>query len=192
VPRAQTALRIGCAAGSSYLMAHGLGTPAEEVSGTFTSPAAGSYRVLVRTKDWYAPHGIGKFRILIDGKPLETTFGTEGGGKWVWQDGGRVQLSAGEHRIALDDLTGLHGRCDCILLTDDDRDAAETIDILGLDSKRLCALRRAVFIELEGCFKGMAESEFADYVDEKLKRNADGHFAELFTTIRQYGEELRG
>ena len=105
--------------GSSYLMAHGLGAPVQDVSGAFEAPQAGSYRVRVRTKDWYAPHKLGRFRVLIDGKPLDATFGTEGEGKWIWQDGGRVELKAGEHTLALRDLTGVQGRCDCILLTTD-------------------------------------------------------------------------
>jgi len=53
-------------------------------------------------------------------------------------------------------------------------------------------MRRAIFRELEGCCKGMAEDQFAAYVGEKLQPDNDGHFAEFFTTIRQYGEELRG
>jgi hypothetical protein len=107
--------------GSAYLMAHGLGTPVKDVSGKFKASEAGSYRVLVHTKDWYAPHKLGRFQVLIDGKPLKAEFGSEGKGEWVWQSGGRVKLTAGEHTLALHDLTGLHGRCDCILLTTDEK-----------------------------------------------------------------------
>jgi hypothetical protein len=55
--------------------------PVKDASGTFTAPEAGTYRVLVRTKHWHAPHGIGTFQVLIDRKALEETFGTKGGGK---------------------------------------------------------------------------------------------------------------
>ena len=75
--------------------------------------------------------------------------------------------------------------------SDDDHAAAETISILGLGSRKLCAMRKDVLRELVNCWKGMAADEFATYVQEKLKRDADGHFAEFFTAIRQYGDELR-
>ena len=59
----------------------------------------------------------GKFQLLINGKPLETTFGTEGD-PWHWQDGGTVDLQA-KTQVALHDLTGLEGRCDAILFARD-------------------------------------------------------------------------
>ena len=79
--------------GSPYLLAHGLGVPVQDASTAVTLPAAGRYRVWVRTRDWVAPWNApgapGRFQLLVDGKPLETTFGTEGA-KWHWQDGGVV------------------------------------------------------------------------------------------------------
>ena len=108
--------------GSSYLLAHGLGVPVRDAvtKATFASP--GSYRVWVRTRDWVAPWKAqgapGKFQVLINGKPLATTFGTEGE-QWHWQDGGKAELS-GETSVALHDLTGFEGRCDAILFSKDD------------------------------------------------------------------------
>src|SRR5258708_265157 len=68
--------------GSPYLLAHGLGTPVKDAETRVNFPEAGKYRVLVRTKDWVAPWKApgapGKFQVLVDGQPLDTTFGTVG------------------------------------------------------------------------------------------------------------------
>jgi hypothetical protein len=108
--------------GSPYLLAHGLGTPVADATTTLKIPAAGTYKVFVRTKDWVArwqaPGTPGKFQVLVNGKPLEETFGTKGA-EWGWHEGGAVTLPAGEATIALHDLTGFEGRCDCILFTTD-------------------------------------------------------------------------
>ena len=40
--------------GSPYLLAHGLGRPVKDATATVEFPAAGQYRVFVRTKDWVA------------------------------------------------------------------------------------------------------------------------------------------
>ena len=108
--------------GSPYLIAHGLGKPVADATTTVAIPSAGSYRVFVRTKDWVArwnaPGTPGRFEVLVNGRPLAATFGTESA-SWAWHDGGTVDLPAGESRIALHDLAGFDGRCDCILLTTD-------------------------------------------------------------------------
>lgn len=108
--------------GSSYLLAHGLGEPVKDATTTVKFPEAGTYKVLVRTKDWVAhwnaPGQPGRFQLLVNGKPLAATFGTEGA-EWHWQDGGTVDLRAGDVPLALHDLTGFDGRCDAILFTKD-------------------------------------------------------------------------
>ncbi len=108
--------------GSPYLLAHGLGVPVEDARTTAGLPASGEYRVWVRTRDWVAPWKTpgspGKFQVLIDGRPLATTFGVEGG-SWHWQDGGRIEIPDKEIELSLHDLTGFEGRCDAILLTKD-------------------------------------------------------------------------
>jgi hypothetical protein len=84
-------------------------------------PSPGSYRVWVRTRDWVAPWKApgapGRFKLLVDGKPLAETFGTEGEA-WHWQDGGSVQVAV-EATVALHDLTGFEGRCDAVLFSKD-------------------------------------------------------------------------
>jgi hypothetical protein len=108
--------------GSPYLLAHGLGKPVADATTRVNIPAAGSWRVWVRTKDWVAPWKApgtpGRFRLGINGRPLATEFGTKGA-DWAWQEGGAVELPAGEATLALRDLTGFDGRCDAILLSND-------------------------------------------------------------------------
>jgi hypothetical protein len=107
--------------GSPYLLAHGLGEPVRDAETTVHFPVAGNYRVWVRTRDWVAPWKApgapGRFKVLVNGKPLSTTFGTEGA-EWHWQDGGTVKVGR-EAKVALHDLTGFEGRCDAILFASD-------------------------------------------------------------------------
>ena len=109
--------------GSPMLLAHGMGVSVEDATTTVELPGPGEYRVLVRTRDWVAPWqgagAPGRFQLLLDGEPLETTFGTEGAA-WHWQDGGTVKIDKPKVALALHDLTGFDGRCDAILLTADE------------------------------------------------------------------------
>jgi len=106
--------------GSPYLLAHGLGRQVADASTSFEVSKGGSYRVWVRTKDWVArwqaSGSPGRFQLEINGKPLPETFGTTGA-EWHWQAGGTVELAAGKNSLALHDLTGFDGRCDCIAFT---------------------------------------------------------------------------
>jgi hypothetical protein len=108
--------------GSSFLLAHGMGTPVEDARTEAVVPEAGVYRVWVRTRDWVAewkaPGAPGRFKVEINGKTLKATFGTEGV-RWHWQDGGTTELPAGKVEVALHDLTGFEGRCDAILFASD-------------------------------------------------------------------------
>lgn len=105
--------------GSAYLMAHGLGTPVPNARTTVEFPAAGSYRVWVRCKDWVPTHHPGRFRLIVDGQPLAGEFGADGK-DWHWQDGGVVQIAKGRTHLELQDLTGFNGRCDAIYFTTGD------------------------------------------------------------------------
>ncbi len=108
--------------GSPYLLAHGYGRPVSDAQTRVQIPAPGKYRVLVRTQNWVAkfdaPGAPGKFQLLVDGKPLATTFGTEGA-KWYWQHGGTISVNSRSINLTLHDLTGFEGRCDAIVLTTD-------------------------------------------------------------------------
>ena len=106
--------------GSPYLLAHGLGKPVEDAVTSIQVDQAGKYRVWVRTIDWVARWDAspspGQFQVIVDGKPLAETFGTQGK-QWNWHDGGTVELEAGASELRLHDLTGFDGRADCIFLT---------------------------------------------------------------------------
>jgi len=114
--------------GSPYMLAHGLGKPVTDATTTITLPEAGQYRVFVRTKDWVARWQAtgqpGRFQLLLDGTPLQTTFGTTGA-DWHWQDGGVVEITKSDVSLALHDLSGFDGRCDAILLTKADSETAK-------------------------------------------------------------------
>ncbi|MHC5057768.1 MAG: ADP-ribosylglycohydrolase family protein, partial [Planctomycetota bacterium] len=104
--------------GSPYLLAHGMGEPVADARTTVTFPAAGTYRVHVRTKDWVPSFadGPGKFRVSVAGKELAHVFGMSRRG-WGWEEGGTVELAAGTVEVALKDITGFEGRCDAVYFT---------------------------------------------------------------------------
>ena len=132
--------------GSPYMLAHGLGRPVEDATTKVRFPQIGTYHVFVRTKDWVArwnaPGSPGKFQLLIDGKALPETFGTEGA-TWGWQKGGTIDVTSPDVVLTLHDLTGFDGRCDAIFFSkSSDVPPNESIVLsdwrrsqLGLDSK---------------------------------------------------------
>ena len=129
--------------GSSYLLAHGIGTPLEKDAKTaVTVKEAGNYSLYVRTKNWTRwwseAHTPGIFQVLIDGKADAETFGTGETPDWSWQKGGTFELTEGKHEIALHDLTGFDGRCDAIILTKADEAPGDSLE----DYR---ALRKAFF-----------------------------------------------
>lgn len=117
--------------GSPYLLAHGLGRPVTDAETTINFPAAGVYRVWVRTRDWAGPWkdpGLpevmqaqgypGQFKLLVNEQAQQTIFGNEKA-EWHWQTGGTVSIPAGQVKLSLHDLTGFDGRCDAILFSTD-------------------------------------------------------------------------
>jgi hypothetical protein len=133
--------------GSPFLLAHGLGWPVDDAVTTVSFPRLGIYRVWVRTRDWVAPWKApgapGRFQVLVNGKPLNTTFGTEGA-DWHWQQGGTVLITNTQTIVALHDLTGFESRCDAIIFTNDsnltppnvgEQMAAFRRQVLGLGSQ---------------------------------------------------------
>ncbi|MDG2125353.1 MAG: FAD-dependent oxidoreductase, partial [Verrucomicrobiales bacterium] len=103
--------------GSPYLLAHGLGQPVKDATTTVRFPAAGTYNVYARTKNWVAPFGAegtpGEFQLLVDGKPTTTRFGTSGK-DWHWQKGAPITVTGTQTTLTLKDLTGFDGRCDAL------------------------------------------------------------------------------
>lgn len=102
--------------GSAYLLAHGIGTPVRDAVTRIEVPQAGEYRLWARTKDWVPDAHPGTFQILINGQPVDHTFGAGGQG-WRWELAEHVRLPQGPVLLSLHDLTGFEGRCDAIYLT---------------------------------------------------------------------------
>ncbi len=57
---------------------------------------------------WKAPAAPGKFQVVIDGKTLDTVFGTEGA-DWHWQSGGAIEIKNKSVKISLHDRPVLGG-----------------------------------------------------------------------------------
>ena len=132
--------------GSPYLLAHGLGRKVDDASTTIEVPSTGTYRVFVRTMDWVARWKAkgqpGQFEVLINGNPLEKTFGTTSA-EWAWQDGGTVDIDEKQVDIGLHDLTGFDGRCDAILLTKSNEAPPNDSTILAAWRRQLLGLDEA-------------------------------------------------
>ena len=145
--------------GSSYLLAHGIGTPLEKDAVTTVEvPAEGDYHLLVRTKNWTAFWSEGKtpgiFSVKVDDVADAAEFGTgcEGATRseraaWYWQQGGTWHLTAGTHTLALHDLTGFDGRCDALILTTSD-------EVPDRSLETYCALRESLLGPNEPVDKG--------------------------------------
>ena len=99
--------------GSPFLLAHGLGKPVADAV-TKVTLAKGEYRVWVRTRDWVAPQGPGRFKVVVPGRFESKELGV-GEGAWHWEDAGSFAAD-GETEVRLHDLTGFEGRCDAIFL----------------------------------------------------------------------------
>ncbi|MGO8752777.1 MAG: FAD-dependent oxidoreductase [Thermoguttaceae bacterium] len=105
--------------GSPYLLAIGLEGPVRDAVTRVTIPAAGKYRLWVRSRDWTPEYSPGRFEVLVGGKAAPHVFGKSKRKGWIWEDGGEQELAAGEIEVRLHDLTGHYGRCDAILWTSD-------------------------------------------------------------------------
>lgn len=109
--------------GSSYLMAHGLGTPVSDATTTVNFAKTGEYTVFVRTYNWTSPwttkEGPGKFQLTVNGRVLNNKILGTKSTAWEWQEVGKVKTSSGTVTIGLRDLTGFNGRCDAVYFTMD-------------------------------------------------------------------------
>lgn len=129
--------------GSPYLLAHGLGSPVDKATTKVTFPATGKYRVFVRTKDWVArwnaPGKPGRFQLIVDGRPVDKTFGTQSA-EWFWHNGGTVQINSTQVELKLKDLTGFDGRCDAIYFTTESEPPPNNSTILAKWRRELLGL----------------------------------------------------
>lgn len=105
--------------GSSYLLAHGIGTPVQNAKTSVKLPRKGQWHVYARTWNWCAPWGVkegpGLFKIAVNGQTLEQVLGT--GTQWGWEYAGSFEATGKEATVELCDLTGFEGRCDAIILS---------------------------------------------------------------------------
>ena len=106
--------------GSGYLIAADEpGVPVEDATVKINVAESGKYRIWVRDRNWLRLYSPGQFTVLVDGKETDNILGKIPSDKWLWEIAGDVALDAGEHIIALHDLTGYFGRCASIILTTD-------------------------------------------------------------------------
>ena len=132
--------------GGNYLLAHGMGKPVEDAETVVDLPTPGKWNVWVRNRDWCKGEwqSPGRFQVLVEGKPLQITFG-EAEETWHWQSGGSVEIAkAGKTKVSLRDLSGFDGRCDAIFFTqesnpslpeDDLKELSDWKDVLAGRSK---------------------------------------------------------
>ena len=125
--------------GSPYLIAAGIGTPVENAAASFTVADSGTYRLWIRSRNWIREHSPGRFNILINDNSLEQVFGAADSDQWVWEEATkRLNLSAGEHTLTLNDLTGDYGRCAAVILSrDPDYSPPDSLDSYRQERARL-------------------------------------------------------
>ena len=137
--------------GSPYLIAHGLGIRVLDAQAQVPFPEPGEYRVWVRTKNW-ADGAPGRFRVLVNGKPLAKVFGA-GSREWTWEDGGIVQVEKGDATVALHDLTGFDGRCAGIVFDSNAKGGAPE-GALKIDGANTAETVKADFVVVGGGLPG--------------------------------------
>ena len=138
--------------GSPYLIAHGLGVRVLDAKARVAFPKAGEYRVWVRTRNW-ADGNPGRFRVLVDGKPLVKEFGA-GPRIWSWEDGGVVQISGTEATVTLEDLTGFDGRCAGIVFDSDVKGGKAPEGALKINEADVAETVKADFVVVGGGMPG--------------------------------------
>ena len=119
--------------GSSYLLAHGIGTPLKEDAKTSVNiPKDGEYTLWVRTKNWTAFWSEGKtpgiFQVKINGKPDEAEFGIGKGGntpKTSWM----AEEAPGRSHFMIHRIDG--SLCHSLTTTDGTRDSLKIIKRCG-------------------------------------------------------------
>ena len=132
--------------GSPYLIAHGWGTPVADATTTVKFASAGKYRVYARTWNWVSPwapnEAPGKFQVIVNGKTLPKTLGTEGT-EWDWRLCGVVEIKANalNATVALHDLTGFDGRLDALVFVKEGSEFAPQNDLDSIKSYRREALQ---------------------------------------------------
>ena len=136
--------------GSPYLLAHGIGRPVVDARAAVALPAPGEYRIWVRSRNW-AEGAPGRFTVLIDGKPLDKTFGASQK-EWAWEDGGIVAVGKLDAEVRLHDLTGFDGRCAGVVFAKPDEPAP--VGALQLYAANVAERISASFVVVGGGLPG--------------------------------------
>ena len=102
--------------GSPYLIAHGRGIRVADARAVAAIPEAGSWRVWVRARKWI--DGAGAFKVRVGNAELAKTFGISQS-EWAWEDGGALDLPAGNVTVRLVDGDGFDGRCAGVVFVKD-------------------------------------------------------------------------
>ena len=117
-------------------------------------PQEGSYHVWARSMDYSEDKpGTRRYKLLIDGVAFDKPVGGHCRQGYHWEKIGRVQLTKGEHLIAIADLNESYARCDTVLLTTDN------VDPGSLTAEHLKAYRVKPVAK-------KADSPFAGYKDK--------------------------
>lgn len=116
--------------GSSYIMAHGMGSPVRDASTSITLTDPATYHVYVRTKNWVPGNweAPGKFLISINSKQVGSSLGLSP--EWGWEYAGEVALKKGSNKIQISDLTGFNGRCDAIYFNTERSEPPQDLETL--------------------------------------------------------------
>ncbi|MFA5688835.1 MAG: FAD-dependent oxidoreductase [Kiritimatiellales bacterium] len=105
--------------GSAYLLAAGVGEPLRNAVTEVQISKEGTYRLWVRTKNWFQEYSPGKFAVSVNGQQSKQILGAVASSNWVWESAGEFDLKEGLVRLELNDLTGAFARCDALILTSD-------------------------------------------------------------------------
>ena len=105
--------------GSAYLIAPGLGAPVVDAKTAVQVRHGRAFSVWVRARDWLPAYHPGRFRVLVNGTPLERVLGQAVHDEWAWTCAGRTRLKTGKNTVALRDISGGFARCDALILTTD-------------------------------------------------------------------------
>jgi hypothetical protein len=80
-------------------------------------PQSGIYNVWVRSKDFNEQPGTRRYQVGLDDGLFPKELGAHGFDGWEWEKAGQRTITAGDHVLAIHDVTLFYGRCDAIILT---------------------------------------------------------------------------
>ena len=134
--------------GSPCLIAHGRGIRVTDATAKVTVPEAGRWRVWVRSRKWV--DSAGRFKVAVGARELGRVFGALQK-EWAWEDGGELELPAGESEVRLVDLDGFDGRMAGVALV---KDGVAPQGPLSLEDAEIAETVEADFVVVGGGLPG--------------------------------------